>query len=284
MSARGEGLRQEEMWLPPAPADGWGRRFGALARLYGEAAVPVLRGLHVCVVGLGGVGCWTAEALARSGVGALTLIDGDTVCETNTNRQLHALAGTVGRPKAEVMAERIAAIHPDCRVTAVAEYLTDASLEALVDPARGYGYVVDAIDSIRFKAALIARCRRLKIPVLTTGAAGGLTDPTRVQVRDLSRTRNDPLAAKVRARLRARHGFSRNPKRSFGVPCVHSTEQQRYPRPDGTVGHEKPGVCGVSLDCRAGYGSAAFVTAVFGMAAAAEVVNRTLARRLARRP
>jgi len=273
-----------EPFIPPAPADAWSRRFGALARLYGEAAVPILRELHVCVVGLGGVGCWTAEALARSGVGALTLVDGDVVCETNTNRQLHALAGTVGRPKAEVMAERIAAIHPACRVTPVADYLTEESLEALVDPARSYGYVVDAIDSIRFKAALIARCRRLKIPIVTTGAAGGLTDPTRVQVRDLSRTRNDPLAARVRARLRSRHGFSRNPKRSFGVPCVCSDEPQRYPRPDGTVGHEKPGVCGVSLDCRAGYGSAAFVTATFGMAAAALVVNRTLARRPAGRP
>lgn len=268
--------------MPPDPAPrhqhGHARRFGGIARLYGEAAAERIGRMHVCVVGLGGVGSWAVEVLARTGVGALTLIDYDTVCPTNVNRQVHALDGAFGRKKLEVMADRVRGIHPDCVLTAVDDFLTLRNLEDLLDPRRGYTYVLDAIDSISVKAAMIARCRRAKLPIVTTGGAGGLTDPTRIQVRDLSRTWNDPLAAKVRSQLRARHGFSRNPKRYFGVECVFSTEQQRYPRPDGTVGFEKPGVCGVSLDCRMGYGAVSFVTAAFGLVAASRVIEKGLRR------
>ncbi len=259
-------------------AQGSADRFGGIARLYGTAGAARIGAMHVCVVGLGGVGSWAAEALARTGVGALTLIDYDTVCPTNVNRQVHALEGTFGRKKLAVMTERIRAIHPACRLTALDDFLTTRNLADYLDPGRGYTAVLDAIDSIAFKAAMIAHCRRRRIPIVTTGGAGGLTDPTQIQVRDLSRTRNDPLAAKVRSRLRAQYGFSRNPRRSFGVPCVSSTEQPRYPRPDGTVGFEKPGVCGVSLDCRMGYGAVSFVTAAFGLVAAAQVVERGLRR------
>ncbi|ROR34429.1 tRNA cyclic N6-threonylcarbamoyladenosine(37) synthase TcdA [Inmirania thermothiophila] len=264
----------------PEPDADWRARFGALGRLYGEAALPVLASMHVCVVGLGGVGSWAVEALARTGVGALTLVDYDTVEPGNCNRQLPALTANFGRKKHAVLAERIAAIHPGCRVTCIDDFATPRNVAELITPAAGLDCVIDAIDGIAAKAALIARCRRLKIPVVTTGGAGGLTDPTQVQVRDLSRTWNDPLAAKVRAKLRADYGFSRNPRRRFGVECVFSIEQPRYPRPDGSVGPEKPGIHGVSLDCRLGYGSAAHVTAVFGMVAAARAVHRTLERRL----
>jgi len=253
-------------------------RFDGIERLYGKGALAVFGRLHVCVVGLGGVGSWAVEALARSGVGALTLIDHDTVCATNINRQLHALDDSIGRKKAEVMAERVAGIDPACRCDIIDDYVTADNVRDYLAPERGYGYVVDAIDSIKFKAAIIHQCRRNKIPVITTGGAGGLTDPTQVQVRDLSRTYNDPLAAKVRAKLREAHGFSRNAKRYFGVECVFSGQQQLYPAADGSVGHRKPGIHGVNLDCRMGYGAASFVTATFGFVAVSRVLKKTLDR------
>lgn len=145
----------------------------------------------------------------------------------------------------------------------------------------GYDYVVDALDSIKFKSNMIAYCKRNKISIIATGGAGGLTDPSMIHVADLSKTFNDPLAAKVRSRLRGEFNFSRNPKRSFGVECIFSSQQQVYPKDDGSVSHEKPGIHGVSLDCRFGYGSATFVTASFGFMAASRVINKTLKKRLA---
>ncbi len=144
---------------------------------------------------------------------------------------------------------------------------------------RGYDYVVDAIDSIKFKAALIYYCRRNKIPVITTGGAGGLTDASMIGIEDLSRTRNDALAAKVRARLRSDYGFSRNPKRKFGVECVFSRQQPVYPKEDGSVSHEKPGIHGLSLDCQLGYGASSCVTSSFGFMAASRVINKTLGKK-----
>ena len=260
------------------PDDHWQARFAGIERLYGREEAAAIAELHVCVVGLGGVGSWAVEALARSGVGALTLIDYDTVELSNMNRQLPALTETLGRKKGAVLAERVAGIHPGCRVEFIDDFLTDRNLATLLDPAHGYGYVLDAIDSIRFKADLIAWCKRRKLPMITTGGAGGLTDPTQIQVRDLSRTWNDALAAKVRQRLRSEYGFTKNPRRYFGVDCVFSTEQVRYPRPDGTVGPEKPGIHGVSLDCRFGYGAASFVTGAFAFAAVARLIDRHLRR------
>lgn len=253
-------------------------RFGALGRVYGTAALGALADMHVCVVGIGGVGSWTAEALARSGVGSLTLIDPDDVALSNTNRQLIALDATVGRPKVDVLAERIAAINPTCRCLRVEDTLVENNLERLITPA--FDYVVDAIDSIRFKAALIHYCKRQKIPIITTGGAGGRRDPLAVGISDLSRTWNDALAAKVRSRLRADYGFTKNPKRRFSVECVFSSEQPRYPSEAGEVSYARPGIKGVDLDCEQGYGSASFVTGVFGLVAASRVVNKVLERRL----
>ena len=260
------------------------KRFAGIRRLYGNEATNIIRGLHVCVVGLGGVGSWAVEALARSGVGRLTLIDYDTVALSNINRQLPALSSTVEKKKAAVLRERIHEINPHCECEVIDDFLTVANLPDYLSPGRGYRYVVDAIDSIKFKAAMINHCQRNKIPIIATGGAGGLTDPTAVQVKDLSRTFNDPLAAKVRSQLRSDYGFSKNPKRSFRVECVFSSQQQVYPKADGTVSHAKPGIHGISLDCTMGYGSATFVTAVFGQVAASRVINKTLekARRHAR--
>jgi tRNA A37 threonylcarbamoyladenosine dehydratase len=257
----------------PGTADA---RFAALGRVYGQDGLAVLQGLHVCVIGLGGVGSWAAEALARSGIGALTLVDGDEVALGNLNRQLHALGSTLGRPKAQLMAERVRDINPACRCRALEDYLRPDEVADVLGNC--HDYVVDAIDSLGAKAALASHCRRRKIPLVITGGAGGLTDPTRIAVTDLSRTRNDPLAAKLRARLRAQYGFPREPGKRFGLECVYSSQQPLYPRPDGGVGHEKPGVHGVSLDCRLGYGSAAVVTASFGLTAASRVIERSLAR------
>ncbi len=254
----------------------YSQRFGGIRRLYGEEPFRRLKEMHVCVIGLGGVGSWAAEALARSGVGHLTLIDFDEICVTNVNRQLHAVSDTVGEKKHRVMAQRVTAINPECHCHTIEDFVTSRTVGDYLAPARGYDYVIDAIDSIKFKAEIIYYCKRNKIPIVTTGGAGGIDDPALIRVADLSRTYNDPLAAKVRSRLRSEFGFTRNRKRRFGVECVFSSQQKRYPKADGSVSHEKPGIHGISLDCRLGYGSASFVTGAFGFVAASRVVNRLL--------
>ena len=251
-------------------------RFSGIRRLYGTDAAEQIRAMHVCVVGLGGVGSWAVEALARSGIGALTLIDHDEICASNINRQIQALDSSLGRKKIAAMSERVMEINPHCICNSIDDFITDRNLFDHLPVAAGFDFVIDAIDSIKFKAALIYYCKRNRIPVITTGAAGGLTDPAQITVKDLTRTFNDPLAAKVRARLRAEHGFTRNPKRYFGVECVFSSQQQVYPTTDGDVGYRKPGIHGVHLDCHMGYGSAAFVTASMGFVAVSRVIAKHL--------
>lgn len=252
--------------------------FGALARVYGQQAFDCLSRLRICVVGVGGVGSWAAEALARTGVGHITMIDHDDISTSNINRQLHALHSTVDQSKVEVMRQRLLQINPAADVRAEDDFLAEKNLSRYLD--KDYDAVIDAIDSIRFKAAMIAHCRRNKIRIVTTGGAGGRTNPLAVSVADLSRTWNDALAAKVRSRLRADYGFTSNPKRRFGIECVYSSEQPRYPDGSGEVSHAKPGVPGVRLDCEQGYGSVSFVTGTFGLVAASRAVNRALAQRL----
>ncbi len=254
-------------------------RFGGVQRLYGRHAATRIRAMRVCVIGMGGVGSWAVEALARSGVEDLTLMDYDAICPTNINRQVHALDSSVGDKKIAAMAQRVQQINPECRCTLVDDFISDRNLFDHLPPDQPFDYVIDAIDSINFKAALIYHCRRNKIPIITTGAAGGLTDPTRILVKDLSRTFNDPLAARVRAKLRDDYGYTRNTKRYFGVECVFSSQHQVYPKADGSVGCEKPGIHGVHLDCSMGYGSASFVTATMGFVAVARLIEKTLQRR-----
>lgn len=257
-------------------------RFGGIQRLYGKHASDIIQDMHVCVVGLGGVGSWAVEALARTGVGQITLIDYDIVSIGNINRQLPALSETVGEKKFAVLAHRIKGINPHCTCNTIDDFLTVEKLSDYLSLERGYDYVIDAIDSIKFKAEMIHYCKRNKIPIITTGGAGGLTDPAMVQIKDLTRAFNDPLAAKVRSRLRSEFGFTRTPKRYFGVECVFSSQQPVYPRPDGSVSHEKPGIHGISLDCSLGYGSASFVTATFGNLAVARVITKTVRKALAK--
>ena len=253
-------------------------RFGSLARLYGAEELQKIQQAHICVVGIGGVGSWVAEALARSGVGRLTLIDGDDISRSNMNRQCHTLESTIGKMKTRVMKQRVLDINPECQVQTVEQYLGDDNVFDLLLPgmSQPFDCVIDAIDRIKHKALIIYFCKRNKLPVVTTGGAGGLLDPSQIEVKDLSRTWNDPLASSVRLALRQVHNFTRNPKRSFGVPCVYSTEQQRYPDKDGNVGYQKPGVAGLSLDCNFGYGSSVMVTGSFGFVAAAKAIELIL--------
>lgn len=256
-------------------------RFGGIARLYGVTGLERLLRAHVAVVGVGGVGSWVVEALARSGIGALTLIDLDDVCVTNINRQLPALSHTVGQPKVEVLAQRVAAIHPDCRVNAITEFVTESSAERLLAD-RGYDWIVDAVDRMSIKALMIALCHRERLPVITSGSAGGRRDPALIRVADLGFAGADPLLAQVRRKLRRDHGFTRGDDgraMPMGVPCVFSTEKAVYPHSDGTCSMEpEPGQeTGLRLDCAAGYGAATFVTGAFGFCLAAEVVRHIAA-------
>src|SRR5208282_3108152 len=180
-------------------------RFGGIARLYGRSGLEKLRAARVCVVGVGGVGTWAAEALARSGVGALTLVDLDEVCASNINRQLHALTGTVGRAKVEVMAERIRAINPECRVTAEPKFFNEQSAAELLGPR--FDFVLDAIDSVTNKVLLLAGCRQRNLPVVACGGAGGRRDGTRVRTADLDLVSHDRLLAEVRKKLRKEFHF-----------------------------------------------------------------------------
>ena len=255
-------------------------RFAGIDRLYGRGAAKRLAGAQVCVVGLGGVGSWVVEALARSGVGRLVLVDADEVCVSNTNRQLHALDGQYGRGKGEVLAERCRAINPAIEVEVVPQFLLPSNLEALLD--RGHDLVLDACDSFRSKLEMIAWCRRRKLPLIACGSAGGRTDPTLVRVRDLSRTEHDALLALIRKKLRADFGFPRNPDRYFGVPAVYSLENVKYPQADGSVCGIRPKLgadAALKLDCGAGLGAATHITGTFGFAMAGKAIELLLKAR-----
>jgi len=243
------------------------RRFAGTRRLYGEQAYERFKSAHVCIVGIGGVGSWAAEALARSAVGKITLIDLDMVAESNVNRQIHALGDVFGKAKTSAMAERILAINPSCQVTEIEDFVTLDNLDSMFDGK--FDYVIDAIDQARIKAAMIAWCKSHDIPLITAGGAGGQSDPTRIEIADLSRTEQDPLLAKVRVILRKEYGFSRDLKKKFGIPAVFSSEPLRYPD-NGASCEQEPSLTG--LNC-AGYGSSVCVTAPFGLFAASEVLR-----------
>ncbi len=260
---------------------GYDQRFGGIARLFGVAGQQRLRNAHVAVVGVGGVGSWTAEALARSGIGTLTLIDLDEVCISNTNRQLHALAGQTGRPKVEVLAERARAINPEAHVHPIQQFFTAATADSLL--ACAPDFLVDAIDSPSQKCLLLSRCRERAIRCVTVGGAGGRRDPTLIRTGDLACSSHDKLLQEVRRGLRRTFGFPRDGL-PFGIECVFSTEQQVFPTPDGCVTATRDPGMDLRLDCASGFGTAAFVTGAFGFAAAALAVRFIAGRYPAERP
>lgn len=263
----------------PAPPARIHRRWDRLGRLLGDEGVHRLHAAHVMVIGLGGVGSWCAEALARSGVGRLTLVDHDLVCVTNTNRQLPCVRGAVGKPKASVLAERLRSINPDAQVQAVPMFFEARTADLLLAEKRELTWVVDAIDNVTAKCHLLAGCRQRGLPVVCCTGAAGRMDPTRVRTGDLSETRADPLAAVVRRLLRQKHGFPRTG--AFDVPAVWSEEPLRPSLPLAYDGDE-----GFSCVCPGGendhhncedrhviWGTASFVTGAVGLAAASLVVR-----------
>lgn len=251
------------------------QRFDALARIFGKEALCHLQQAHFCIVGVGGVGSWAAEAAARSGIGHISLIDHDDIDIGNTNRQLHTLDNTIGQSKVEALQERIMLINPQCKCYAIDDLVTRGSLEKF--QLKQYDYVIDAIDHAAHKLSLMHYCRRNKIPIVSTGGAGGQLDPTRIEVADLTQTYNDPLLAKVRANLRNQVGYTRNPKRRFGIDCVFSGEQPLYPAENGTVSYAKPNSNErTTLDCAGGLGSFVAVTASFGFTAISLAIRKYL--------
>ncbi len=246
-------------------------RLGGVARVYGEAGARRLAAAHVIVVGLGGVGSWAAEAIVRSGVGRLTLIDGDDVALSNTNRQLPALDGNYGRPKAEVLRERFQLINPECRIEIVKQFITEENALDLLP--RDADWVLDCIDDLRGKTALVAAAVKLHLPIVVSGGAGGKRDPGRIVVEDLARVKGDPLAARLRTQLRKRFGFpagnaaAGRPAKKFGILAVVSDEPVRQPdEANVQAAGAEPGV-------RIGFGAAMVVTATAGLRAASVALN-----------
>ncbi len=240
-------------------------RFGGIERLFGAAQLNQLHDSHVAIVGLGGVGCWAAEMLARSGVGQITLIDADELCVTNINRQIHALDSTVGKGKVQTMANRIHDINPNCQVVCHdVFFMANNANELLI----AYDYLIDAIDSIKHKVLLLAECRQRKIPVVTCGGAGGKTDPSKIKTTDLAKTSGDRLLRKVRYELRKHHGLKNRKK--FNIQAVYSDQEMLLPFCDVNTATSR------KLDCDSGYGTSPMVISSFGIRAADLVVNKLI--------
>jgi len=260
------------------------RRFGGLERLYGAQSGVALQQAHVAVVGIGGVGSWAAEALTRSGVGALTLIDLDHVAESNINRQVHALTETLGQSKIDAMAQRIQSIHPDCRLTLIDDFLTPDNVQQLLPTE--LTVVLDCTDQVAAKIAMVLQARARKQALIVCGGAGGKTNALALQVGDLAEATHDALLARMRNTLRRDHRFARASNAAgqalkripkMGVRVLWVNQPTRLPE---VWEQQAEGPVLQGLSC-AGYGSTVTVTAAMGFAAAAEAVNTILQARVA---
>ena len=250
------------------------RRFGGVSRLYGADGLARLQAAHVCVIGIGGVGSWAAEAVARNAVGTITLIDLDNIAESNVNRQLHAVDGEFGKAKVTAMAERIRLINPVANVIEIEDFVTIENVSEMLN--QRFDGVIDCIDDAKAKAAIAGFCKQQKIPLVMTGAAGGRLDATRIKQADLNFVSHDKLLAKVRNLLRRDYGFAKadtvkNKPLKFGIQCVYSDEE--VVMPDSLCALESSAITG--LNC-AGYGSSVCVTAPFGFAAAGLLLQQLL--------
>lgn len=258
-------------------SESYQNRFAGIERLYGAGTLAILQKAHVCVVGIGGVGSWAAEALARSGVGKITLIDLDDICISNTNRQIHATCDSIGQLKVNVMAKRLLSINPELQCYPDADFVTLGNVTDKLGSQ--FDFVLDATDAVKHKVAMIVHCKRNKIPIYVVGGAGGQTDPTRIRHADMTRAEQDPLLALVRKRLRQNHGYTSNPKRRFSVECVYSEEPVLFPQPDGTVCSTRPqsqDTNSIRLDCSGGIGASTCVTASFGFVASSRIIDKIL--------
>jgi tRNA A37 threonylcarbamoyladenosine dehydratase len=257
------------------------RRFGGVSRLYGAEGLAKLQSVHICVIGIGGVGSWAAEALARNAVGTITLIDLDNIAESNVNRQLHAVDGVFGKAKVTAMRERIHSINPLATVHEIEDFVTLENANDLLG--LNYDGIVDCIDDAKAKMAIVAFCKSNNIPIVTTGGAGGRLDPTRIRQADLSLVTGDRLLAKVRNGLRRDYAFpkgddskNKTSKRKaslFGITAIYSDENVIQPNRTCETDAE---AAVTGLNC-AGYGSSVCVTAPFGFAAAAALLSKILA-------
>lgn len=249
-------------------------RFSALGRLYGKHAIEIFKEGHIAVVGLGGVGSWTVEALARSGIGKLTLVDLDEVCLSNMNRQIQALDSSVGQFKSSALKNRIKEIAPECIVIEETKFFTEQTADELLS--KGFDCIVDAIDSVSHKSLLIAESRKRELPIVTCGGGGGKLDPTKVVVKDLAKTKNDPLLLQVRKRLRQNYGFPKFKRQNFRIPCVFSEEETSFPHADGTVSCEREKGEDYRLNCDAGFGSSTMLTGTIGFTIASVVIEQLM--------
>ncbi|MEQ1370046.1 tRNA threonylcarbamoyladenosine dehydratase [Acinetobacter schindleri] len=241
--------------------DEYDRRFAGVAKIYGDDSFHHYENSHVMVIGIGGVGSWAVEALARTGIGEVTIVDMDVVAASNINRQLPAMTTTLGREKIEIMAERCRAINPRIKVNLIDDYLTPENVKEIL--AGKPDIILDCIDDVKAKFALMLHCRFNKIPLIISGGAGGKLDPLKIRVADLSKTEQDPMLAKLRAQLRAK-GICKKPKEKFGITCVYSIDNP----------FSSADVCpSAGLRC-GGYGSAVVVTSSFAMVAVSEVLKK----------
>jgi len=241
--------------------DEYDRRFAGVAKIYGDDSFHHYENSHVMVIGIGGVGSWAVEALARTGIGEVTIVDMDVVAASNINRQLPAMTTTLGREKIEIMAERCRAINPRIKVNLIDDYLTPENVKEIL--AGKPDIILDCIDDVKAKFALMLHCRFNKIPLIVSGGAGGKLDPLKIRVADLSKTEQDPMLAKLRAQLRAK-GICKKPKEKFGITCVYSIDNP----------FSSADVCpSAGLRC-GGYGSAVVVTSSFAMIAVSEVLKK----------
>lgn len=255
-------------------------RFGGIGRLFGLRGLARIKEARILVIGIGGVGSWVAESLARTGIGAMTLVDLDDVCVTNINRQVHALNGTVGKFKVDVMKERVALINPFCEVDTKQCFFSPKNLENIFD--KTYDFVIDACDDFTNKCHLIDYCKRNDIPLVVMGGAGGKIDPQQIRVSDMSFSQNDRLLSRLRKTLRQEFAFPKENKGDFGVWAIWSHERAVYPTANGCTTFKPPGFA-KNMDCSEGFGSASFVTGAFAFAATSLVI-RELTKGVANEP
>ena len=261
----------------PLPPAGEGadmeRRFSGVSRLYGQAGLAKLQVAHVVVIGIGGVGSWAAEALARNAIGRITLIDLDNIAESNVNRQIHAVDGAFGKAKVSAMQERILSINPSCKVHEIEDFITAENVAELLNFSSDIGcnVIVDCMDDAQAKAALASFCKHQKIALIMTGGAGGRLDATKIKMADLASVINDRLLAKVRNLLRRDYAYPKGEKTKFAINCIFSDEPVIMPsansEPSALLTDSITG-----LNC-AGYGSSVSVTATFGFVAAQLALN-----------
>lgn len=245
-------------------------RFSGIKRLYGIKAFERIQSAHIAIIGLGGTGSWSAEALARTGVMKITLMDLDDICISNTNRQVHAHDGNTGKLKTHALKERILSINPHCQVNCIDDFYGESTSHLIFD--EQIDCIIDAIDSIKAKCHLISECSQRSQTLIVTGGAGGKIDPTLIEVCDLAKSINDKLLGRVRKMLTQEYNFTKGRKKKFNIPCVFSKEFARYPGADGEI-CDAPLEGTQKLDCESGFGSATFVTGTFGFIAASTAIN-----------